>query len=295
MASGGAVGGGMAGGAAPVDSSGAADPAGSPGHGDGTASAGDWADPAGGTGSPAAGPAGDPGSLAVSAGPAGEPAAPADEGIRTFRLDRIAALTVQPGSFTVPPDFDPVTTLLEGLAQTPWAHEVSLRIHDSIEHIRKHLPAGVATLSAIPDRDAGASTGTGTGTAAATGTGTGADPGADPGADMGADPGADMGTAPVTRTATRAATATPDDAQPPDTTPKPRPDDSSAPDEAGDHTGWVHVRLRAERLDWIPPVLAALDRPFVIEHPTALRDLIRALARRLDEHATADGPPHPPI
>ncbi|MYW00152.1 YafY family protein, partial [Streptomyces sp. SID3343] len=28
---------------------------------------------------------------------------------------------------------------------------------------------------------------------------------------------------------------------------------------------WVRVRLRAERLDWVPTVLAGLDRPFVIE------------------------------
>jgi predicted DNA-binding transcriptional regulator YafY len=54
----------------------------------------------------------------------------------------------------------------------------------------------------------------------------------------------------------------------------------------GEHAGWVRVRIRAERLEWIPPVLAALDRPFVIERPAALRDLVRALARRLDEHAT---------
>ncbi|MGW3105475.1 helix-turn-helix transcriptional regulator [Streptomyces sp. NPDC001100] len=55
------------------------------------------------------------------------------------------------------------------------------------------------------------------------------------------------------------------------------------PDEG---TDWVQVRIRAERLDWIPPVLAALDRPFVVERPAALRDLVRALARRLDEYAT---------
>jgi predicted DNA-binding transcriptional regulator YafY len=50
---------------------------------------------------------------------------------------------------------------------------------------------------------------------------------------------------------------------------------------------WAHVRLRAQRLDWIPPVLASLDRPFVIEHPAALRDLVRALAGRLGEYADA--------
>jgi len=54
-------------------------------------------------------------------------------------------------------------------------------------------------------------------------------------------------------------------------------------------TSWVRARIRAERLDWIPPRLGALDRPFVIERPDALRDLVRALAGRLA--ARADTPP----
>ncbi|MGY5051576.1 helix-turn-helix transcriptional regulator [Streptomyces sp. 900105755] len=44
---------------------------------------------------------------------------------------------------------------------------------------------------------------------------------------------------------------------------------------------WLRVELRAERLDWLPPVLAALDRPFVVERPGQLRDLVAALADRL--------------
>ena len=52
--------------------------------------------------------------------------------------------------------------------------------------------------------------------------------------------------------------------------------------------GWVRVRLRAQRLEWVPSLLASLDRPFVIEYPDALRDHVRALARRLT--ASADGP-----
>ncbi|RSN49088.1 transcriptional regulator [Amycolatopsis sp. WAC 04197] len=47
----------------------------------------------------------------------------------------------------------------------------------------------------------------------------------------------------------------------------------------------VRVRIRAQRLDWIPPLLAALDRPFVIERPAELRDLVCALAARLAERA----------
>ncbi|MFG2222153.1 helix-turn-helix transcriptional regulator [Streptomyces sp. NPDC048644] len=47
----------------------------------------------------------------------------------------------------------------------------------------------------------------------------------------------------------------------------------------------LRVRLRVERLDWLPPVLAALDRPFVIERPAELRDLVTAFADRLASHA----------
>ncbi|MFJ1933202.1 helix-turn-helix transcriptional regulator [Kitasatospora sp. NPDC088160] len=53
-------------------------------------------------------------------------------------------------------------------------------------------------------------------------------------------------------------------------------------DGADPHTErWLHVELRAERLDWLPPVLASLDRPFVIERPDELRGLVIALADRL--------------
>ena len=52
-----------------------------------------------------------------------------------------------------------------------------------------------------------------------------------------------------------------------------------SPDPRGD--GWARAELRAERLDWIPGVLASLDRPFVIERPDELRGLVAALADRL--------------
>lgn len=48
---------------------------------------------------------------------------------------------------------------------------------------------------------------------------------------------------------------------------------------------WRRVELRAERLDWVPPVLASLNRPFVIERPDELRDLVVALADRLTSYA----------
>ncbi|MEU6331210.1 WYL domain-containing protein [Streptomyces sp. NPDC047049] len=173
-----------------------------------------------------------------------DPAAGEGE-VRTFRLDRITAATVQPGSFTVPPAFDPVTTVLDSLARTPWKHAVSLRVHDSVQHLRRHLPADIATLSTIP------------------------------------------------------VTAAPDGTDPADTDPaaagSAHPDSPARPAPAGEPTGWVRVRIRAERLDWIPPVLAALDRPFVIEHPAELRTLVQELAHRLGTHAAAgqERPPGP--
>jgi predicted DNA-binding transcriptional regulator YafY len=45
--------------------------------------------------------------------------------------------------------------------------------------------------------------------------------------------------------------------------------------------GWQRVEIRAESLDWLPGVLAALDLAFVIERPDELRDRVVALADRL--------------
>lgn len=50
---------------------------------------------------------------------------------------------------------------------------------------------------------------------------------------------------------------------------------------------WLRVELRAQRLDWVPPVLASLDRPFLVERPDELRHLIAALADRLATAARA--------
>lgn len=63
--------------------------------------------------------------------------------------------------------------------------------------------------------------------------------------------------------------------------------------QADDDRTWVRVRLRAERLESVPAGLAWLDRPFVIEYPDALRDHLRALARRLAAYADAIPPRAP--
>ncbi|HEY9294268.1 MAG TPA: WYL domain-containing protein [Microlunatus sp.] len=49
--------------------------------------------------------------------------------------------------------------------------------------------------------------------------------------------------------------------------------------------GWLRVRWRVERLEWVPAVLAGLDKPFVIEEPEDLRPLVRTLATTLARYA----------
>jgi predicted DNA-binding transcriptional regulator YafY len=56
-------------------------------------------------------------------------------------------------------------------------------------------------------------------------------------------------------------------------------------EEGGEPAPWHRLTIRAERLDWLPPTLAALDLPFVIERPAELRDLVLALAERLASRA----------
>ncbi|MGW8975597.1 helix-turn-helix transcriptional regulator [Streptomyces platensis] len=124
---------------------------------------------------------------------------------RTFRLDRLTDARTLPGSFEVPEGPDPAQRVLSGFATAEYRHEVTLRIHGTVEQIRAHLPASVASLEEY-----------------------------EPTADQ--DPPAER---------------------------------------------WRRVRLRAERLDWLPPALASIDRPFVIERPAELRDLVVALADRL--------------
>lgn len=128
---------------------------------------------------------------------------------RTFRLDRIADARTLPGSFEPPAGPGPAERALSGFAAAGYRHEVTLRVHGTVEQIRAHLPASVARLEEY-----------------------------EPAA------GEERATA-----------------------------------------RWLRVELRAERLDWIPPVLASLDRPFVIERPDELRDLVLGLADRLASSA----------
>ncbi|WP_406480007.1 helix-turn-helix transcriptional regulator [Streptomyces platensis] len=124
---------------------------------------------------------------------------------RTFRLDRLTDARTLPGSFEVPEGPGPAQRVLLGFATAEYRHEVTLRIQGTVEQIRAHLPASVASLEEY----------------------------------------------------------------------EPTADQDPPPER------WLRAHLRAERLDWLPPALASIDRPFVIERPAELRDLVVALADRL--------------
>ncbi|WP_079197438.1 WYL domain-containing protein [Streptomyces sp. CB03911] len=70
-------------------------------------------------------------------------------------------------------------------------------------------------------------------------------------------------------------------------------DEAAPPAEEADPAAeeWRRVHLRVEELDRLPPVLASLDRPFVIERPDELRELVTALADRLRSCARQAPPP----
>ncbi|MDY7090109.1 MAG: YafY family protein [Actinomycetota bacterium] len=53
--------------------------------------------------------------------------------------------------------------------------------------------------------------------------------------------------------------------------------------------GWVVVRFRAERLDWVPGVLGGLGLPFTVREPAELRDLVREWARNFSAEGLALG------
>lgn len=67
--------------------------------------------------------------------------------VRTFRLDRIASAALEPGTFEVPADFDPIARVLAGIADVPYPYEVSVLLHTTVAAVRGKLPATVATLT----------------------------------------------------------------------------------------------------------------------------------------------------
>ncbi len=69
--------------------------------------------------------------------------------VRTFRLDRIGAVTNTGVGFDPPGDFDPVTRLHQSLAEVPYAHEVEVVLHTSLDEARRRIPPTVASLEPV--------------------------------------------------------------------------------------------------------------------------------------------------
>ncbi|MFG3554730.1 helix-turn-helix transcriptional regulator [Micromonospora sp. NPDC047557] len=71
--------------------------------------------------------------------------------VRTFRLDRIGAVTPGAATFTVPDGFDAVAWLTRSLAGVPYRHEVEVLLETDLVAARRRIPASVAELTASGD------------------------------------------------------------------------------------------------------------------------------------------------
>ena len=71
--------------------------------------------------------------------------------VRTFRLDRVTQATPGSVTFEVPANFRPQDEVLGALAQTPWRHRVSVRVHADPNAIQSRLPLGLAAMTPLTD------------------------------------------------------------------------------------------------------------------------------------------------
>lgn len=73
------------------------------------------------------------------------------DGVRTFRLDRIASIEQRDGSYLVPADFDATTQVVSGIAAVRWSHEVSVVLQTTLADASDRLPRSVGRLSEHAD------------------------------------------------------------------------------------------------------------------------------------------------
>ncbi|NTW42382.1 MAG: YafY family transcriptional regulator [Cellulomonadaceae bacterium] len=67
--------------------------------------------------------------------------------VRTFRMDRIAAVEQGDGTYLVPADFDATTRVVAGIAAVRWSHEISVVLRTTLAEARERLPPSVGRLS----------------------------------------------------------------------------------------------------------------------------------------------------
>ncbi|MFE0529202.1 YafY family protein [Micromonospora sp. NBRC 107095] len=71
--------------------------------------------------------------------------------VRTFRLDRIGAVTPGVATFTVPDGFEAVAWVTRSLAGVPYPHEVEVVLETDLVAARRRIPPSVAELAATTD------------------------------------------------------------------------------------------------------------------------------------------------
>jgi predicted DNA-binding transcriptional regulator YafY len=185
---------------------------------------------------------------------------------RTFRLDRISSAALLSAT-TEQAAADPARRVLESLATAPWAHKISVRVDGSSADVQRHLPLGLAIITPLED-DPGESVPRESVPGESV-PGEGGSREGDPGEGVLGEGG------PGER-----------DSGEGDPRQRGSGEGYSGEGRAGG-SGWrgVRVEFRAERLDWVPALLAGLDRPFVIEEPAELRQRVADLGARLAEWA----------
>jgi predicted DNA-binding transcriptional regulator YafY len=75
------------------------------------------------------------------------------QGLRTYRLDRMADLRLLPGTFDAPANADPVAQVLGPLSAAPSRYDVSVLIRADPAHVRRWIPEtlGSVTPASPPD------------------------------------------------------------------------------------------------------------------------------------------------
>jgi predicted DNA-binding transcriptional regulator YafY len=71
--------------------------------------------------------------------------------VRTFRLDRIDVAHGSDGTFEVPSGFDPIGHVIAGLAQVPYTHDISVRLHTDLAQVQRRIPPTLGVLTEVDD------------------------------------------------------------------------------------------------------------------------------------------------
>lgn len=73
------------------------------------------------------------------------------EAVRSFRVDRMAAVQLAPEYFERPSHFDPILHLTQSIARMPRAHWARVRLHASVVEARRAVPPSLGDLELTSD------------------------------------------------------------------------------------------------------------------------------------------------